>query len=220
MENKFNTKSGMAYEILKRKIVNGEFQPGDKITISNIARQIQISDIPVREALQRLESDGLVKNTPHIGFKVTEPEFEKYTDVFAVRQLLEGEAAALAAQNMTDEKLEELGSLIKELEIATDAGEMDKLTKLNYQFHHLVYSSCGNPLLVKLVEQVWSIYPRTRSIFKIIPQRAAAVHPEHVQIYEAIKNRDPKGARDALLAHKQRSYDLLVNYQDVLENVS
>ncbi len=217
MPNKFNTKAGLAYGLLKRDIVDGRYKPGDKIIISSIARQIQISDIPVREALLRLESEGLVVNTPHIGFKVTRPEFAKYTEVFAVRQLLEGEAAALTAQNISDEALAELGSLIDKMSDATAAGDMDALTKHNYQFHHLVYSSCGNALLVRLVEQVWAIYPRTRSIFKIMPQRAESVHPEHVEIYEAIKDGDSGRARKALLDHKQRSYDLLVSYQDTLE---
>ena len=219
---KFNTKADMAYEILRRDIVEGKFRPGDKINISSVARELQLSGIPIREALQRLESEGMVENTPHIGFAVTQPEFAKYTDVFAVRQLLEGEAAALCAKNITPEALEELGRLVDEMDAATQAGEMDLLTKLNYQFHHLVYSSCGNSTLVRLVEQVWSIYPRTRSIFKMVPQRMAEVHPEHEAIYRAIKNGDSEGARRALLTHKQRSYDLLVNClvedQDALEN--
>lgn len=219
---KFNTKADMAYEALRGEIVEGKFRPGDKINISSVARELQLSGIPIREALQRLESEGMVENTPHIGFRVTQPDFAKYTDVFAVRQLLEGEAAALCAKNITPESLKELRRLLEEMAVATQAEDIDLLTKLNYQFHHQVYSSCGNSTLVRLVDQVWSIYPRTRSIFKIVPQRMTEVHPEHEAIYQAIKSGDSEGARRALLTHKQRSYDLLVNClvedQDALDN--
>ena len=216
MVDKFNTKAGLAYDMLKQGITEGRYSPGEKLTISVVAKLLQISDIPVREALQRLESEGLVENTPHVGFKVTQPEFAKYTDVFAVRQLLEGEAAALAARNISPQNLVELGSLVRQMARASETGDMDDLTRLNYEFHHLVYSSCGNQVLIRLIEQVWAIYPRTLSIFKMIPERSALVQPEHEEIYRAIKEGQPQRARQALLTHKQRSYDLLVNYQDAL----
>ena len=211
--DKFNTKSAIAYETLRQAIIEGRYKPGDKLTISIIAKKLGISDIPVREALQRLESDGLVENTPHVGFNVTSPEFDKYLEVFAVRQLLEGEATALAATNISPSALRDLGSLVQRMAHATEAGDVDALTQQNYQFHYLIYSSCGNQTLFRLVEQVWAIYPRTKSIFKLIPERAPLVQPEHEEIYLAIKNGQAEQARQALLTHKQRSYELLSSNQ-------
>ncbi|RJX32540.1 MAG: GntR family transcriptional regulator [Desulfarculus sp.] len=215
--NKFNTKTGVAYESLKRDIADGKYRPGEKLTISQISKELHISDIPVREALNRLESEGLVENTPHVGYKVTHPEFDKFIEVFEVRQLLEGQAAALAAKNIAPEALQEMARLLDFMGETTRQNDMDALTKLNYQFHHIIYSSCGNGVLTRLIEQVWAIYPRTRSIFIMIPERAFSVLPEHEEIYKALKNGDAERAREALLRHKQRSYDLLVNYEQNLE---
>lgn len=214
---KFNTKTAAAYESLKRDISDGKYGPGHKIIISQVSKELHISDIPVREALNRLESEGLVENTPHVGYKVTHPEFDQFVEVFEVRQLLEGKAAALAAQNIKSEALDELAALMESMGEATLQNDMTLLTQLNYQFHHLIYSSCGNGVLSRLIEQVWAIYPRTRSIFMIIPERAITALPEHEEIYQAIKDGDAERAKNALLRHKQLSYDLLVNYEKSLE---
>lgn len=215
MENRFNTKTDVAYDFLKREITDGTYQPGGRIKISQVARELSVSDIPVREALNRLESEGLVEHTPHVGYKVTHPEFNKYVEVFQVRQLLEGQATALAAEAIRPEAVEELQSLVELMREATEKGNMVALAKLNYKFHHLIYSSCGNSVLIRQVEQVWAIYPRTRSIFTMIPERAITVQAEHEEIFQAIKAGDALRAKQTMFEHKQRSYDLLVNYNIV-----
>lgn len=211
---KFNTKAGIAYEAIKKAIIDGRYQSQDKITISKVARELQITDIPVREALNRLEAEGWVENTPHVGFKVTQPEFGKFSEVFEVRQLLEGAAAAKAAKSISSKALEELKRLLQEMREATQNSDMVLLTQLNYQFHHLIYSSCGNPVLIRLIEHVWAIYPRTRSIYIIFPERAKTAIFEHEEIFQALMARDPRWARRTLLEHKSKSYNLLVNYQE------
>jgi len=215
MPFKFHTKTDVAYEFLKREISEGTYRPGGKIKISQVARELNVSDIPVREALNRLESEGLVENTPHVGYKVTHPEFNKYVEVFQVRQLLEGQATELAAQAIGPEAIEELQSLVELMGEATAKEDMAALARLNYQFHHLIYSSCGNSVLIRQVEQVWAIYPRTRSIFTMIPGRALTVQAEHEEILKAIKARDGQRAKQTMIEHKQRSYDLLVNVKEI-----
>jgi len=215
MAYKFNTKTDVAYDFLKREITEGTYRPGGKIKISQIARELSISDIPVREALNRLESEGLVENTPHVGFKVTHPEFNKYIEVFQVRQLLEGQATVLAAEAIGPAGVDELQSLVELMREATEKDDMATLSRLNYQFHHLIYSSCDNSVLIRQIEQVWSIYPRTRSIFTMIPDRAKTVQAEHEEIFQAIKAGDAQRAKQAMIEHKQRSYDLLVNLKEV-----
>ncbi len=163
----------------------------------------------------------MVENTPHIGFRVTQPDFAKYTDVFAVRQLLEGESGSSERQRTSLKRNWRNGPMLEEMNAATQAGEMELLTKLNYQFHHLVYSSCGNSTLVRLVEQVWSIYPAPGPFSRWSSAHGRGSPRTRGDIPSHKKWGLRRGSARPSVA-QQRSYDLLVNClvedQDALEN--
>lgn len=90
---------------------------------------------------------------------------------------------------------------------------MTHLAELNYQFHDLIYSSCQNPILYKLIQQVWAMAPRTRSIYSLIEGRALSSIQEHGNIYRHLVTGDAEGAKEALIKHKQKSYELLIQYR-------
>ena len=92
------TKQQLSYENIKAAIIQGEYRPGEKLVVGTIARKLGVSNIPVREALKKLESEGLVQNTPHLSPVVAVPDFKNHAEIFATRQLLEGQATLLAAQ--------------------------------------------------------------------------------------------------------------------------
>ena len=100
LASRVKTKTTLAYETLRHGIINGVYKPGERLVIHTVAEGFGISPIPVREALKTLEAEGLVKNTPHVGFVVTEPNFAEKNQVLEVRQLLEGQAIWLAAGRM------------------------------------------------------------------------------------------------------------------------
>lgn len=204
------TKQQFAYEHLKTGIIRGEYSPGGKLLLRSIAARIGVSEIPVREALKRLEAEGMVKNTPHIGFVVTEPDFNSHRQLFEVRKLLEGHATWLAAREITDDTLAKVRVVHDEMK--ANLSDPSLVAELNYRFHDMVYASCGNPILYNLIKQTWSMAPRTQAIFKLIRNRAETSAREHEDILSALDSRDSERARSALIRHKEHSYDLLCRY--------
>jgi len=210
--DQFKTKNQLAYERLKTGIIQGDYEPGSSLLLHTIANSFGISEIPIREALKKLEAEGLVSHAAHFGFVVTEPDFKNHMEIFEVRQLLEGHAAWLAASHISSETLEKLKGLLDEMKKKASKN-MTHLAELNYQFHDLIYSSCENPILYRLIQQVWAMAPRTRSIFSLIKGRALSSIREHENIYRYLVARDAEGAKEALIKHKQKSYDLLFQYR-------
>jgi DNA-binding GntR family transcriptional regulator len=209
--DQFKTKNQLAYERLKIGIIQGDYEPGSNLLLHAIAKGFGISEIPVREALKKLEAEGLVSNAPHFGFIVTEPDFKNQREIFQVRQLLEGYATWLAAGHISSETFQKLKDLLEEMKKKVSK-DMIRLAELNYQFHDLIYSSCQNPILYRLIQQVWTMAPRTRSIYSLIKGRAQSSIQEHENIYRHLVARDAEGAKKALIKHKQESYDLLLQY--------
>jgi DNA-binding GntR family transcriptional regulator len=212
---RFDTKSRLAYDAIKKSVIDGAYLPGQKVGISQVARRLNTSDIPVREAMQRLEAEGFLEYTPHIGFRVTRPAFDKYTDLYEVRQLLEGEAAGKAARNISADSLAGLKRLHEQMRAAAKGGDPASFSDLNQAFHALIFVSSGNPVLVRQIEQVGAIYPRTRAIFVMFPQRTASAQREHAEIIKALEQKDPDGARRTYLDHMAKGYELLLKYHHV-----
>ena len=208
----FTTKNEMAYEAIKNGIVEGAYEPGKRLIIQALAKELGISDIPVREALKMLEAEGLVDHAPHAGFRVSKPDFKSQQHIFDVRQLLECHAVGLAVQNMSPETLEKLGGLQDRMrQICRE--DMVELAQLNYEFHDTLYKACNNPTLYKLINQVWAMSARTRSIFTLLPDRGCESVEEHQEIYRNLKAGDIEGAQKAFRVHKENSYRLLSDYK-------
>jgi len=212
------TKQQVAYEHIKKGIIRGDFLPNEKLILRTLAAKLSMSEIPIREALQRLEAEGMVQNQPHRGFLITEPDFKRHKHLFDVRQLLEGQAVYLAARAMSSRALRTLRSIHEEMKANID--DIPRLTELNYQFHDLIYASCGNPVLYNLIHQIWSSAPRTQTIFTLMKNRIGTTIEEHEAILLALETCLPEQARDALTHHKSGAYDLLIRYSESLEATS
>ena len=207
--NSVKTKNQFAYENLKEEISSGAFPPGEKLIIHKLAMRYGISDSPVREALRSLEAEGAVKNTPHVGYIVMEPDFTDLEQIIEVRQLLEGHATWLAAHHITPSALTRLKSLIDEMN-ACGNDDVVLFGQLNAEFHDIIYSSCGNTVLYDTIKHSASMAPRTKSIFSLVTNRRQSSLKEHELIYQNLKEGNADKAKEALLSHKQTSYELLL----------
>lgn len=210
---RFDTKSRIAHGAIKAAVAEGRYLPGEKIGISQIARELNTSVIPVREAMQRLEAEGLLEYTPHVGFKVTRPNFSQYVHMFEVRQLLEGEAAKRAATHISESALAEMKRLDSEMAAAMRDGAMQTFSKLNRQFHDVMFEASANPVLIREIEHVKSIYLRTNAIFVMFPERAQAAAREHATIIQCLERRDAATTKRAYLAHMAAGYRVLLKYR-------
>ncbi len=139
---------------LRNAILSGKYKPGDRLNESMIAREFNISRIPVREALFQLQESGLVTNHKHRGMFVTQLSEEDTQKINSVRMILEAEALKLARAHMTPTVVSRLESLLERME--TWSGETAEAAALDLEFHRTLWEASGNPHLVKTLESLLS----------------------------------------------------------------
>lgn len=188
------------YEILREKIINGELQPGERLTISKISEQLNVSGSPVREALRILEQDELVIINPS-GFVVNPMDFNDMKQLYQCRMALEPFAARLAADIISDEDLERLKQIIAEARKAHAEEDYDQVIKYNTYFHDLIVQNCGNEKLINMIEKTrLLIILARRAEFKSYKRKVDYLD-EHDEILEALISRDGDKAESSLREH-------------------
>lgn len=185
---------------IQRMITSGDLAPGERLVETALADQLGVSRGPVREAIQMLLRDGWVDQLPRRGTYVHTPTRREVDDFFEVRRLLEGYAAATAAQNgPSDEQLAPAEAIMAAAREAIARGDGDAIVELNSEFHDLITELADNEVLSTLTS---FLSGRSRWFFaplaKIISVRA---WDEHLAIVEAIRAGDPEAARDAAHRH-------------------
>ena len=129
----------LAYNNLKSDVLAGRFNPGERLTEEHLAKSLGVSRTPVREALHKLESEGLVKPLESRGFSVARDSREEMEDLFDVRAALEGYAIRLICECITDKAIDELKDLIRKAEAALTQQKLDEIFKYNTQFHDTLH---------------------------------------------------------------------------------
>lgn len=197
-----HTLSDKVEAILREQIIGGDRAPGDRLNEVEIAAELAVSRGPLREAMQRLASDGLVRIESHRGAFVRVLDADEVRALFEVRVSLERTAAALAAERAGDDEIAELRGLI-----ASSRGAVEGAAEPHYperlDLHDLIVRCTRNPALIRylrLVNQELKLV-RARSGFQTM--RAPEALDEHVRIVDAIEARDPDAAREAMAVHLQ-----------------
>jgi DNA-binding GntR family transcriptional regulator len=206
MSLKFITKNVAVYEALRKDIIEGRMKPGQKIIMSEVAKDLGLSDIPVREAIRRLESEGYVHFTPHIGAVVSELDADKIVELYLIRIELESLATRLAVAHITSGDIDFLIKKNREMEQAVKAEKYEKLSALNKEFHLRIYQAAPYPALNQLIEDLWEKMERTQAVFTFVPDRAVASVEEHKGIIEALKAKDT--ALSEKLIKNQKSFTM------------
>lgn len=182
-------------------IFGGEFQPGDRIVESRVARQLGVSQATVREALREIEQLGIVGSTPNRGVFVRPLTRRDVLEMYEVRALLEGYAARLAVTRLQDEDLTELEALAAEMVRLAEVGDVRAMIARDVDFHARISALAGNTLLARLWAAVnphlWT-YVAVRGLIDLSPAEIAA---RHRAIVEALRSRDPDRAEGAMHAH-------------------
>ena len=211
------TKQEFVYQTLRRAILACELQPGERLVIDDLATRLGVSIIPVREALQTLQSEGLVVSVPHVGAQVAMISRESIVDVFTVLEGLELMATRLVAQEGAPEAIQTLTRLVGAMDDASHAGRWDEWADLNTRFHHAISASTGLPLLGEMTDRVLGLWDRVRRYYfnGVLRHRVADAQREHRDILAAIVARDfptlehhvrthNRGALAAYLAHLEQ----------------
>jgi DNA-binding GntR family transcriptional regulator len=186
------TKRELVYHTLRDAIMRCELAPGRRLLIDDLARQLEVSAIPVREALQLLQSEGLVDNVPHVGATVSPISRQSIDEVFAVMEGLEVVAARAAAQRMTPDDALELEQIAAGMDRAQAAGRHAEWADLNSRFHLAISRLSAMPMLHEMTERVLARWDRVRRFYfnGVLVHRVEQAQREHRDLLAAMRARD------------------------------
>lgn len=185
---------------IKDAIMSGELQPGDRIVETRWARELGVSQSPVREAIRELEMIGLIENIPYQGSFVRKITKKDMKDSYRVRMQLELLGIEDAIIGITDKKVKNLFSLLKEMELAAEEHDFDLYVQKDVDFHQSIMEVSQNELLIRLWKQS-NIQDATYFGTQFSDQTLEELSFRHESIYEAIKARDIKLGRVAVCRH-------------------
>ena len=200
----------MVSEELKMQILTGAIVPGTRMMEVELAESIGVSRTPIREAIRKLEKEGLVTIEPRRGAYASQISTEDMVEILEVRQNMEGLAAFLAASRMTPQQLQELREASNSYNEAVISGNMPDMIKHDTRFHHIIVESCNNKILMQMIEQLQELVLRFRYIYYDNFKRAENMPAEHMQILEAIASGDADAAREAADTHIDRLKELVI----------
>lgn len=182
-------------------IIQGELVPDERINQDQLAEELQLSRLPLRTALERLEAEGFVILLPHRGALVCPLSLDEFDEIQELRLNLEQIAMRHAVPRLTAGDLEELEGLIAEAEAAMKDDDLDELMALNRSFHLTIYQAAGRPILFGMINNLWDRHERYRRIFLGEMDRAALAVAEHREILAFLRDRDAEGAAKFLERH-------------------
>ncbi len=190
------------YDILKKRIILRKIQPGKKINEEELAKSLGVSRTPIREALLRLEHEGILKIIPRRGAFVVTQSKEKVIDLLEVREVLEGLVARLATKNMTPTRLNRLkSSLEKVSSVDGDNNKLLKYTPADVEFHALLLEACGNELLKNMMDSLNVNLQMVRLRTVTLPGRPEQTVREHYEILAAIEEMNSSLAEKLMRKH-------------------
>lgn len=199
----------MVYEELKMQILTGAIIPGTRMMEVELAEQMGVSRTPIREAIRKLEKEGLVTIRPRRGAYASSINTDDMLDILEVRQNMEGLAAYFAASRMTPDQLDELKALSSKYNEAVIDGDMEAMIEFDTKFHRAIVDSCNNKILVQMIEQLQELVLRFRYIYYDSFKRAENMPEEHQAIVDAITRGDEDAARSAADIHIDRLKTLI-----------
>lgn len=202
------SKSQQAYEWIRQRIVAHDFAPGHRLVLPTIASELQMSVVPVREAIRQLEAAGLVSFERNVGARVAMVDDTGYRFSMQSLSILEGAATALAARALTSDDLRAARDVNERMIAQLEHFDARSFTALNQQFHALLFARCVNPRMLELVNAEWARLGHLRdSTFIFVPGRAAESVREHEKILASIEAGSSLGAIEQL-ARRHRAATL------------
>jgi DNA-binding GntR family transcriptional regulator len=202
------SKADLVYRRLSAAILDGTIRPLARLNADEIARRLGVSKIPVREALQRLEIQGLVTQAQHAGASVAPLSRAEIEGIRYARLALDGQVARLAAERASEEGIARIRSIQERMRDAAARGDLRPLDELNRDFHVAIANAGGYDVLVELVETTLLRVRRYRAVMPITADQWATLLGEHDEILRAIEERAPEAAERAARTHVSGPFTL------------
>jgi len=188
-----------AYRRLRAAIQDGTFKPGDRVMETEVASWLKVSRTPARDAIRRLEAEGMLQHEARHGLVVARLDRQAVMELYVMRETLEGTAARLCARHASDMEVADLLDLV-ERERAL-AGDFEGLARHNWRFHEAIHRGAHNRYLEKSLAAVNDSMGLLGTPLMLLPHRAQTAAAEHARIASAIERRDPDAAEEAAREH-------------------
>ena len=207
-----------AYDTIKQVILNSQVRPGEQLRIEKLAEKMNVSRTPIREALLRLEGDGLVKAASHVGFFVKGITKRDLRELFELREITEGFAAEKAAPLLTDDDLAQIDILQREATSAVKQGNLPEFNEMEIALHTFIIKHSQNRRLLKLVESLKDLTYRQRFLALKSLENVKKSVKEHQAIINALHKRDGKLAGKLMKKHICAVKYRLLEFLDIPED--
>ena len=206
----YKSKVDLIYDILQENISSGKYKSGERLVIRAIAKENGVSEIPVREAIRRLEIEGWITTIDNKGPSVTEFSKAKMQEIFEIKAVLEGYASRLACDQLSESDFAELEQINDQLSQAMEKNVGHLCSELNKEFHLRMYRDIKEQELNEMIQNLWSKYRLTMKIFSVVPGRAADSVQEHKKILALVREKKYDEVEHFVREHKMRSGQGLV----------
>ncbi|HEY9771724.1 MAG TPA: GntR family transcriptional regulator [Coleofasciculaceae cyanobacterium] len=210
------------YQALRKIILTGDLASGDRIVETKLAKRLNVSRTPIREAIGQLHREKLLVSHPNGGFKVTTLSIQDAIGLYDCRIALERLSVASACQLMNPQQLKQLEKLVllaESAESQSSRSNSQKLLDLDYQFHHLIAESSANHWLLALLRQVFDKMALLRVQTTTHNPQVLEIRLEHRQVYEAIADKNVDLAQKMIERHLNASKARVVRELEIINNV-
>lgn len=191
----------VVFKTLRQGILTGELEPGERLMEIHLAKRLGVSRTPIREAIRKLELEGLVTMVPRKGARVAQITQKGLKDVLEVRRALDALSVQLACERITEEELARLKQAAAEFESATQTKDVTKIAHADVLFHDCIVKATGNERLAQLVSNLSEQLYRYRLEYVKDPDSHAKLIREHEMILEGLTKRDREKAVEAATLH-------------------
>ncbi|MFD6517719.1 GntR family transcriptional regulator [Rhodococcus sp. NPDC060176] len=207
------SKPQLAYHFVKERITRREYTPGYRLVLGSIANALDMSVVPVREAIRQLEAEGLVTFERNVGAHVSMIDDLAYRSSMQTLSILEGAATALAARQMSEDDIQRARDVNDRMIQSLSHFDPHEFTSLNQEFHSVLFSRCQNARLFNLVEAEWGRLGHLRaSTFSFVPSRARESVAEHAEIVRLIESgASLADIEDAARRHRSATLDAYID---------
>lgn len=199
------------FNTLREAIILGELKPGERLMEVQLADKMGVSRTPVREAIRKLELEGLVSMIPRKGAHVADLSVKDIMDVLEVRATLDGFASSLAAQRINKEELNNLKNVNAQFEKYAQKGNLNGIVKKDVEFHEIIYHSSRNDKLIQIISNLREQVQRFRVKYLKEYTKGMDVFDEHIEIIDAIESRDSERAREVAVKHIRHQEETIIN---------
>jgi DNA-binding GntR family transcriptional regulator len=198
----YRSMQDIVFQTLRDEILSGKLQPGDSLSTLSLSKRLGVSRTPIREALNRLVSIGLVENASYRGCSVRKLSVEQVIEVYYIRAALAGVCARLATKRITDAQKKKLIAFCEKMEHDRPGADLKAMLHHNFEFHNIIFKAAHSPVIEALALQYYHQSEQFRALSLELPGRFEEACREHRGILQAILDGDAERAEQSSREHQ------------------